>query len=84
MQDLERKSFSNRQKSPTKRFLSIIGLFMFGLYLVLGLIILLWTDFPIAIEGKYRIAFGLLLIVYSFIRFMRLWKNNYSASKEVE
>ena len=82
MQDLERKSYSNRQKSPTKRFLSIIGLFMFGLYLVLGIIILFWTDFPLAIEGKYRIAFGLLLIIYSFIRFMRLWKNQVTASQE--
>lgn len=82
MQDLERKSYANRQKSPTKRFLSIIGLFMFGLYLVLGLIILFWSDFPLAIEGKYRIAFGVLLIVYSFIRFMRLWKNQVTASRD--
>jgi uncharacterized membrane protein (DUF485 family) len=82
MQDLERKSYAKRQKSPTKRFLSIIGLFMFGLYLVLGLIILFWSDFPLAIEGKYRIAFGVLLIVYSFIRFMRLWKNQVTASND--
>jgi hypothetical protein len=55
---------------------------MFGLYLVLGIIILFWSEFPLAIDGKYRIAFGLLLIVYSFIRFMRLWKNQTNASNE--
>lgn len=68
-------SHRNGQKSQAKRFLSIIGLFMFGLYFVLGAIIIFWKDFPIPLTQTYRILFGLLLIVYSFIRFMRLWKN---------
>lgn len=66
----------NRQKSPKKRFLSIIGLFMFGLYFVLGLIIIFWKQFPIPLAPTYRILFGLLLIVYAFIRFVRVWRNN--------
>jgi uncharacterized membrane protein (DUF485 family) len=74
------KSHMKRQKSPTKRFLSIIGLFMFGLYFVLGLIIILWKEFPIPLTNTYRILFGLLLIVYSFIRFQRLWKNRVNES----
>ena len=69
------KNYVRKQKSPTKRFLSIIGLFMFGLYFILGLIIIFWKGFPIPLTTTYRILFGLLLIVYSFIRFWRLWKN---------
>lgn len=68
-------SQKRRQKSPAKRFLSILGLFMFGLYFCLGLVIIFWTDFPIEMSPVYRVLFGLLLIVYSFIRFARLWKN---------
>ncbi|WP_325360601.1 hypothetical protein [Albibacterium sp.] len=66
---------NNRQKSPTKRFLSVIGLFMFALYFVLGLIIIFWSDFPISMDKTYRILFGVVLIVYSFLRFARLWTN---------
>src|SRR5690606_23465746 len=65
----------SRQKSPAKRFLSILGLFMFGLYFGLGLVIVFWKDFPIIMDDTYRILFGLVLIIYSFFRFARLWKN---------
>jgi uncharacterized membrane protein (DUF485 family) len=68
-----RNNNTNKQKSPSKRFLSILGLFMFGFYFVLGLII--WKDFPLALDRTYRILFGILLIVYSFLRFARLWQN---------
>lgn len=64
-----------RQKSPTKRFLSVLGLAMFGFYLVLGLIIIFWKQFPIQLDSTYRVLFGLLLVVYSFFRFVRLWQN---------
>jgi len=43
------------------------------LYLILGLAIIFWREFPIVMDMKYRIAFGLLLIVYSFFRFMRFF-----------
>jgi len=72
---LERKNSNNRQKSPAKRFLSILGLFMFGFYFVLGMIIIFWDDFPLTLDRTYRVLFGLLLIVYSFLRFARLWQN---------
>jgi hypothetical protein len=55
-----------------KRFLLILGLVMFAFYLVLGLFIIFWDKFPVEIEKPYRIAFGLLLIIYSFFRFVRL------------
>ena len=66
---------NRRQKSPTKRFLSVLGLAMFGFYLVLGLIIIFWKKFPIELDSTYRVLFGLLLVVYSFFRFVRLWQN---------
>ncbi len=72
---VKRDSNNDRQKSPVKRFLSILGLFMFGLYLVLGLVIIFWDQIPLALNKTYRVLFGLLLIIYSFIRFVRLWKN---------
>lgn len=69
---------TREQKSPQKRFLFILGLVMFSLYLVLGITIIFWNDFPIELKSGYRIAFGVLLIVYSFFRFIRLLqaKNN--------
>ncbi|SEM09728.1 hypothetical protein SAMN05661044_04230 [Olivibacter domesticus] len=70
-----RNNNTNKQKSPSKRFLSILGLFMFGFYFVLGLIIIFWEDFPLSLDRTYRILFGILLIVYSFLRFARLWQN---------
>ncbi len=63
------------QKSPAKRFLFILGLGMFALYFVLGIIIMFWKDFPIELSQGYRIAFGVLLIGYSFLRFVRLLRS---------
>lgn len=63
------------QKSPAKRFLFILGLGMFMLYFVLGIIIMFWEEFPIDLSRGYRIAFGVLLIGYSFLRFVRLLRS---------
>jgi hypothetical protein len=65
----------SKQKSPAKRFLFILGLGMFGLYFALGIIIIFWKDFPMDLSFEYRLAFALLLIVYSFIRFVRLLRS---------
>lgn len=70
-------SFNNKeQKSPAKRFLFVLGLAMFAFYLGLGLFIIFWKDFPLTLTTTYRVLFGILLIVYSFFRFVRLLKNN--------
>jgi len=50
---------------------------MFALYFVLGLIIIFWKNIPLEMDSRYRTAFGILLIVYSFMRFARLWQNNF-------
>lgn len=77
-----RRGTVNRQKSPQKRFLSILGLFMFGFYFVLGLVIILWEDFPLDLDRTYRMLFGLLLIVYSVIRFIRLFSDQRALRRE--
>jgi len=61
-----------KQKSPQQRFLFILGLVMFLMYLVLGVALIFWKDIPFDIKPTYRIMFGLLLIVYAGIRFFRL------------
>ncbi len=61
-----------KQKSPQQRFLFILGLVMFTMYLVLGVALIFWKDIPFEIKPTYRVLFGLLLIVYAGIRFFRL------------
>jgi len=68
-------SGNGRQKSPTKRFLSVLGLFMFGFYFALGVVIIFWKEFPLEMDKTLRTLFGVLLVVYSFFRFVRLWQN---------
>jgi uncharacterized membrane protein (DUF485 family) len=65
-----------QKKSPNERFLLVLGILFFSVYLVLGIIIIFWKNFPFRIETQYRIAFGVLLIVYSFLRFVRLINAN--------
>lgn len=62
----------NQQKSPQKRFLFILGSVMFVFYFVLGLTIIFWEDIPLELSRTYRIVFGSFLIMYSFLRMVRL------------
>ncbi len=63
------------QKSPKVRFLLVLGIVFFLIYFALGIFIIFWKDFPLQLTTTYRIAFGVLLIVYSFFRFVRLIQN---------
>jgi len=65
-----------KKKSLKERFLLFIGILFFLIYLTLGAIIIFWQDLPLRMELKYRIAFGVLLIVYSFLRFLRFFNSN--------
>ena len=65
-----------KKKSLKERFLLFIGILFFLIYLTLGLIIIFWDAFPIDMKTEYRIAFGILLIVYAFIRFLRFFNSN--------
>ena len=64
------------QKSPKVRFLLVLGIAFFLIYFGLGIVIIFWKDFPIQLTSTYRIAFGILLIVYAGFRFYRIIKNN--------
>jgi hypothetical protein len=65
-----------QKKSLKERFLLVMGILLFLAYLVLGLIFIFWTSMPITMLPKYRLAFGVLLIVYSFTRLYRVLKIN--------
>jgi len=64
-----------QKKSPKQRFLLVIGIFFFLVYLFLGLAVIFWKGLPFAMEYKYRVAFGVLLIVYALFRFYRYYKS---------
>lgn len=67
---------SFQKKSLKERFLFVIGILFFLAYLVLGLLIIFMNNFPLEMSRNYRVAFGILLIVYSFIRFLRIVKDS--------
>lgn len=65
-----------KKKSLIERFLLIISVLVFLGYLFLGLVIIFWDKFPLNIQMPYRIALGIVLIVYSIIRFFRFYNFN--------
>ena len=65
-----------QKKSLKERFLLVLGILFFLIYLVLGLMIMSWKKLPLNMDPMYRYAFGVLLIVYSGIRFLRLINSN--------
>jgi uncharacterized membrane protein (DUF485 family) len=68
---------SNFQKKSLKeRFLLLLGILFFLCYFVLGCMLLFWNKIPLNISQNARYSLGILVIVYSFIRFIRLIKNN--------
>ena len=65
-----------KKKSLKERFLLVIAILFFLIYLVLGLIVLFMTNLPMNMPMSYRIAFGVLLIVYACIRCVRIINDN--------
>jgi len=65
-----------KKKSLKERFLLVLGILFFLIYLVLGLMIMFWKKLPLNMDPIYRYAFGFLLIAYSAIRFLRLINSN--------
>ncbi len=69
------KSIKNIQKkSPQERFLLVIGLLFFMIYVIFGFIIIFWKRFPINLQPHWRITLGIVLIVYGFTRLIRVFK----------
>jgi succinate dehydrogenase/fumarate reductase cytochrome b subunit len=69
---------NTEKKSPTQRFLFVIGLFFFGLYFCLGIVLIFWDflkiNFPLYLPPNYRTALGVVIIIYAFLRFIRYFK----------
>jgi hypothetical protein len=61
-----------KKKSPQERFLLVIGLLFFIIYVIFGVIIILWKNFPVALQPHWRITLGCVLIAYGFTRIMRV------------
>ncbi len=64
------------EKSLKERFLLFIGILFFLIYLTFGLLIIFWDNLPLQMPFAYRLALGLIMIVYAFIRFIRFFKSN--------
>ncbi len=70
-----------KKKSPKERFLFVTEILFFSLYLFIGIGVIFWHSifakkFPIEMQSNYRIALGVVLIVYSFLRFNRFVNSN--------
>ncbi len=76
------KSRYQTQKSPQQRFLFVFGLIFFLLYFALGIMVIFWKELPLQLSSNGRLAFGLLLIGYSFLRFVRLLQNKNKKNDE--
>jgi len=62
------------KKSLRERFLFVIGIFFFLLYLLVGIAIIFWKDIPLDMSYNYKLALGLVIIVYAFLRFIRFFQ----------
>jgi uncharacterized membrane protein HdeD (DUF308 family) len=65
--------FNNKQKSPKRRFLLILGAAAFVCYLSFGLLVIFWDEI-LPDYGYKKVLFGCLLIIYGIFRFTRLFK----------
>ena len=67
-----------KQKSPQQRFLFILGLAMICIFLGMAIVVVFFGDLinldPYKFPQNYRIAFGVVLVVYAAIRFGRIIK----------
>ncbi|HWZ16968.1 MAG TPA: hypothetical protein VNW95_17150 [Mucilaginibacter sp.] len=65
---------NNRQKSPKRRFLLILGVTAFICILSLGLMVIFWNRMLPNMPQSQKFAFGGVIILYAFLRFSRLLK----------
>ena len=67
---------NNRQKSPARRFLLILGIVAFICFSTLGLMIIFWDAMLPTFPKVQKIAFGCIIIIYAAVRFSRILKRN--------
>lgn len=65
---------NTQKKSPKERFFLVIGILFFLLYLAFGLAVIFWKDLGLIMPDNYRYAFGGIIIVYAFLRFIRFFQ----------
>jgi membrane protease YdiL (CAAX protease family) len=65
-----------KQKSPKQRFLLILGLIMFVFYIVLGAAFIFWKELPLNMSRTVKIAIGIFLIIYAFVRLLSLGRKD--------
>jgi uncharacterized membrane protein (DUF485 family) len=63
-----------QKKSLKERFFLVIGIFFFALYLSFGLAVIFWKDIPLDMPYRYKIALGIIIIIYAFFRFIRFFQ----------
>jgi hypothetical protein len=70
--------FNFRQKSPKRRFLLILGLVTFIACITLGLMIMFYAPLidKLDMSKTERLGIGALLLLYSLLRFFRLFKED--------
>lgn len=64
------------KKSLKERFLLFIGFLFFLIYLTFGLTIIFWEKLPLKMPYPYRLALGIVMIVYAFTRLLRFFNSN--------
>lgn len=69
--------YSNtKKKSLKERFLLVIGVLFFIIYLTMGLAVLFWQKLPLPLTQGYRTVLGVAIIVYAFLRFIRFFQKS--------
>jgi hypothetical protein len=69
-------NFNNKQKSPKRRFLLIIGTTVFICFVAFGLMIMFWDKLQLSLQPYQRTLFGAFIIIYAGLRFSRLFKKD--------
>jgi len=69
-------TFDNKQKSLKRRFLLILGLVVFVCFFAFGLMIIFWDGIAQDMPVYQRRIFGGMIILYSIVRFSRLFKKD--------
>jgi len=65
-------SDNNKQKSPPRRFLLILGLVLFLLVFGWGVLVIFDDNMFSNLPKTQKILFGSLIIIYSVLRFSRI------------
>ena len=69
-------SNNTKKKSLKERFLLVIGILFFIIYLSFGLAIIFWKEIPLVMPYNYKLALGIIIIIYSFLRFIRFFQKS--------